>query len=94
MKADAQYPLNKLPFTRHMPGRKLAGQVQVTRQAMKATLILLMVLMIVVFVPLNTWHYFKYERPANKRTGAEEQKRPKPDPQNPSDKLGQPSTRD
>ena len=47
---------------------------------MKATLILLMVLMIVVFVPLNTWHYFKYERPAKKRMEAEEQERPKPEP--------------
>jgi len=65
---------------------------------MKATLILLMVLMIVVFVPLNTWHYFKYERPAKKRMEAEElaeeQERPEPEPQNPSDELGHPLTRD
>ncbi len=61
---------------------------------MKTTLILLMVLMIVVFVPLNTWHYFKHERPAKKRMAAEEQERPKPEPQNPSDELGHPLTRD
>ena len=61
---------------------------------MKATLILLMVLMIVVFVPLNTWHYFKHERPAKKRMAAEEQERPKPEHQNPSDELGHPLTRD
>ena len=65
---------------------------------MKATLILLMVLMIVVFVPLNTWHFFKYELHAKKRMEAEElaeeQERPKPEPQNPSDELGHPLTRD
>ena len=43
---------------------------------MKTALILLMVLMLVVFVPLNTWAYFKYERPAKKRIEAEKQERP------------------